>query len=138
MIAEVEVQKAIRARLIGDPAVLALVPLTHVLDTNQRPAPMPSIILGESQSVDEGTSLKRAHTRIYHTLHLWAREPSLERAKIIGAAVVSALRMARLALPEGLHCADLRVASQRFLRDPDGEHSHGVVTLEILVTEVRP
>lgn len=137
MTPELEVQKAIRARLVSNQTVIALVPATHVLDTNQRPAPMPSIILGESQSVDEGTSLKRSHTRIYHTLHLWAREPSLERSKAIGGAIAAAMRAGRLALPQGLHCADLRVAGQRFMRDPDGEHSHGVLTVEILVTEVR-
>ena len=138
MNAEMEVQKAIRTRLVSDETLRNLVPVAHVLDTNQRPAPMPSIILGESQSVDEGTSLKRTHTRIYHSLHLWAREPSLVRSKAIGAAVAAAMRTGRLALPEGLHCADLRVSGQRFLRDPDGEHSHGVVTLEILVTETQP
>ncbi|WP_277019435.1 MULTISPECIES: DUF3168 domain-containing protein [Paracoccus] len=89
MTPELEVQKAIRARLVSNQAVTALVPATHVLDTNQRPAPMPSIILGESQSVDEGTSLKRSHTRIYHTLHLWAREPSLERGYVRQAGVIS-------------------------------------------------
>lgn len=136
--AELEVQKALRERLISYPAVNALVPIAHILDTNQRPSPRPAIILGESQSLDEGTSLKRTRTRIYHTLHIWAREPSLERSKAIGEAVRAALRSGRLALPQGLHCADLLVASQRFMRDPDGEHSHGVVTVEILVTEDRP
>jgi hypothetical protein len=134
---ELEVQKALRARLVSQQLVTALVPAANILDTNQRPAPRPSIILGESQAVDEGTSLRRAHTRIYHTLHIWVREPSLERAKAIGGAVRTALMNARLALPEGLHCADLLVASQRYLRDPDGEHSHGVVTLEILIAEAR-
>lgn len=135
---ELEVQKAIRDRLIGNAAVRALVPPAHILDTNQRPAPMPSIILGESQSVDEGTSLRRSHTRIYHTLHIWAREPSLARSKAIGAAIRTVMQAGRLTLPQGLHCADLQVASQRYLRDPDGEHSHGVVTLEILIAEDRP
>ncbi len=66
------------------------------------------------------------------------REPSLERSKAIGGAIRAAMRLGRLALPEGLHCADLLVASQRFLRDADGEHSHGVVTLEILISEAQP
>lgn len=134
---ELEVQKALRARLVSQQLVTDLVPAANILDTNQRPAPRPSIILGESQAVDEGTSLRRSHTRIYHTLHIWVREPSLERAKAIGGAVRTALMNGRLALPEGLHCADLLVASQRYLRDPDGEHSHGVVTLEILIAEAR-
>ncbi|CAM3387600.1 DUF3168 domain-containing protein [Paracoccus nototheniae] len=135
---ETEVQKALRARLVSYQTVSQLVPVANILDTNQRPAPMPSIILGESQSVDEGTSQRRSHTRIYHTLHIWAREPSLARAKAIGSAIRSAMQAGRLTLPAGLHCADLLVASQRYLRDPDGEHSHGVVTLEILIAEDRP
>ncbi|TNH41277.1 DUF3168 domain-containing protein [Paracoccus haeundaensis] len=135
---ELEVQTALRARLVSHLAVTSLVPASNILDTNQRPAPRPSIILGESQAVDEGTSLRRSHTRIYHTLHVWTREPSLEGAKAIGASIRSAIRMGRLTLPQGLHCADLLFASQRFMRDPDGEHSHGVITVEILVSEDRP
>ncbi|KIX18486.1 DUF3168 domain-containing protein [Paracoccus sp. 228] len=135
---ELEVQKALRARLIGQSAVSELVPAAHILDTNQRPTPKPSIILGESQSVDEGTSIHRTRTRIFHTLHIWAREASLERAKAIGGAVRAAIATGRLELPQGLHCADLLVTSQRYMRDPDGEHSHGVLTVEILVTEARP
>lgn len=138
MSADLEVQKALRARLVASEAVLALVPASNILDTNQRPAPRPAIILGESQSVDTGTSIQRTHTRIYHTMHLWAREPSLERSKAIAGAVRSEMRKGRLALPEGLHCADLMVTGARFMRDPDGEHSHGVVTLEILVSEDAP
>lgn len=138
MTPELDVQKAIRDRLVGNQRVIDLVPATNILDTNQRPAPMPSIILGESQSVDEGTSIKRTHWRIYHTLHLWAREPSLERVKALAGAIRAEMRLGRLALSEGLHCTDLQVAGMRFLRDPDGEHSHGVVTLEILLSEVTP
>ncbi|MFC0198885.1 DUF3168 domain-containing protein [Paracoccus rhizosphaerae] len=138
MTPELEVQKAIRDRLNSDATVNEWVPAGNILDTNQRPAPRPAIILGESQSVDEGADLKRTRTRIFHTLHIWVREPSLERSKAIAGAIRAAVRLGRLALPEGLHCADLLVSSQRFLRDPDGEHSHGVVTLEILITEAQP
>ena len=40
MNAELEVQKEIRDRLVIAPAVTALVPTAHIIDTNQRPAPM--------------------------------------------------------------------------------------------------
>lgn len=133
---EGEVQTAIRSRLIATLAVTSLVPASNILDTNQRPAPRPSIVMGESQSVDAGTSIQRAHTRVYHTLHIWVKEPSLARSKAIGAAIKGEMRKGRLSLPDGLSCADLMIASQRFMRDPDGEHSHGVVTVEILVSEV--
>lgn len=136
MSVDLEVQKAIRARLIATPAVVALVPAGHILDVNQRPAPVPSIILGESQEIDEGTSLKRSHTRIYHTVHVWQREASLEGAKQIAGTIRGAIRAGRLVLPAGLHCADLLVSSGRFMRDPDGEHSHGVLTIEALIAEV--
>lgn len=129
---DLEVQKAIRARLttyaVGVPPAL-------ILDANQRPAALPAILLGDSQAVDEGTSLRRAHTRVYHTLHVWKKEPSLEGVKAIAGAIRSAIHSGRLVLAPGLHCADARVSSQRFLRDPDGEHSHGVVVVEMLVSE---
>ncbi|WP_017930017.1 DUF3168 domain-containing protein [Limimaricola hongkongensis] len=133
--ADIEVQKAIRARLVASPAVTALVPATGIVDSHQRPAPRPGIILGESQLRDEGTSLQRAHTRVWHTLHIWKREPSLEGVKAISAAVRGALRGDRLSLGGGYHLGDLRVSDGRSMRDPDGETSHAVLTVECLVVE---
>lgn len=130
------VQVAIRNRLVATAAVTALVPASSILDTNQRPNPSPSIILGESQAVDEGTSLKRGHVRVHHTIHVWKREPSLEGVKVICAAILKAIHAGRLDLGPGLHCADALVSSMRQMRDPDGETSHGVVTVEVLVAEV--
>lgn len=131
---DIEVQKAIRARLT---TYAVGVPAAQIIDTNQRPSKLPAILLGDSQAVDEGSSLRRAHTRVYHSLHVWQREPSLEGAKTIAGAIRSAIHSARLTLAPGLHCADARVSSMRFLRDPDGEHSHGVVVVEVLVSEER-
>ena len=129
---DLEVQKAIRARLT---TYAVGVPAAQIIDANQRPSKLPAILLGDSQAVDEGSSLRRAHTRVYHSLHVWQREPSLEGAKTIAGAIRSAIHSARLTLAPGLHCADARVSSMRFLRDPDGEHSHGVVVVEVLVSE---
>ncbi|HWL56410.1 MAG TPA: DUF3168 domain-containing protein [Paracoccus sp. (in: a-proteobacteria)] len=129
---DLEVQKAIRARLT---TYAVGVPAAQIVDANQRPSTLPAILLGDSQALDEGTSLRRAHTRVYHTLHVWKKEPSLEGVKTIAGAIRSAVRSARLVLAPGLHCADTLVSSMRFLRDPDGEHSHGVVVVEVLVSE---
>lgn len=130
---DLEVQKAIRARLttydVG-------VPPERIVDSNQRSSALPAILLGDSHAVDEETSLRRSHTRVYHSLHVWAKEPSLEGVKTICGTIRTAIHSARLALAPGLHCADAYVASMRFLRDPDGEHSHGVVVVEVLVAEV--
>lgn len=137
MSADLALQEALRARLIATAAVTALVPAASILDRHHRPAPSPCIVLGETQEVDEGSSLQRRHTRIYHTVHVWVREPSTEGGKQIGAAIKAALRAGRLDLGVGLHCADQRVSTARYLRDPDGETTHGVIVVEVLAAEVE-
>ncbi|MCC5968396.1 MAG: DUF3168 domain-containing protein [Pararhodobacter sp.] len=134
--AALALQKAIRARLVATPAVIALVPAASILDRNQRPAPSPSIILGEAQQVDEGNAIGRNRVRIYHAVHVWKQEPSLTGATAITSEIRKAFGAVRLQLDPGFHCADQRVADIRVMRDPDGETSHGVVTIEALILEV--
>jgi len=131
MSAALAVQKAIRARLVATPAVTELVPAASILDRNSRPAPDPSIVLGEDQIVDEGR-IARDVVLVYSTLHVWKREPGLIGVKAISGAIRSAMRD-RLASVPGYHFGDSYVSSERFLRDPDGETAHGVVTIESLV-----
>lgn len=129
-------QTAMFERLCASVGVIALVPVENILDRNARPNPDPSIILGESQSVDD-EYLGRDVTRIYHTLHLWKKELSLTGVKKIAGEVRAVLHKApRLILASGFHCADCSVSDIRFLRDPDGVTSHGVVTVSALVQEV--
>lgn len=130
---ESAVQKAIRARLVATPAITSLVPASSILDTNQRPAPSPAILLGESQAVDEGDSIARNRMRVYHTAHVWKQEASLAGVKAICSAIRGAIHAGRLSLGTGFHCVDARVSSMRQMRDPDGETAHGVVTVEVLV-----
>lgn len=125
------VQKALRARFVATPGVVALVPAANILDRNSRPAPDPSIVLGEDQVVDEGR-IARDVVRVYSTVHVWKKEPGLVGAKAIADAIRQAMRQP-LAPPQGYHFGDSSVASERFLRDPDGETSHGVITIESIV-----
>lgn len=135
---DLEVQKGIRARLTTWAALMALVPPDHIRGLSNDRKYLPSILLGDSQAVDPGTSLRRAHTRVYHTLHVWQREESLEEVKEICGTIRTAIHQGgRLVLAAPLHCADVHVSSMRFLRDPDGEHSHGIVVVEVLVSEGR-
>ena len=134
--AALAVQKAIRARLVGSAAVTALVPAASILDRNERPAPSPSIIVGESQVVDPGIVIDRSVVRIHSTIHVWKAEAGLTGVKSIAGAVWRALKSPRLALDAGLECVDCRVSDTRFIRDPDGVTSHGIVTVETLVREV--
>lgn len=135
MTPEIALQTAIRLRLVGSSAIIDLVPAGSILDRNQRPAPDPSIIIGEGTSVDDGDSISRSLTRINTDLHVWKREPSLAGVKEIAGLIRLAIKAAPLALETGFHCVDARIASARFLRDPDGETSHGVVTIEATVEE---
>lgn len=135
MSADLALQKAIVSRLKGAAAITALVPADNILDRHGLPTISPSIILGESQVV-EGEDIARQQQRIYFTLHVWKREPGFRGAKEIAGLVRSTLNTPRLALEAGFHLADGRVTQTRFLRDPDHETSHGVVTFEALVVEV--
>lgn len=126
-------QKAIRARLIATAAVTALVPAVSIIDSNQRPAPSPSIMLGQDQAVDSAVLLDRSLVEVFSTLHVWKKEPSLAGVKTIAGAIRDAIgRNQRLAV-DGHACCDLRFESARFMRDPDGETSHGVVVIYALL-----
>lgn len=133
MSADHAVQTAIRLRLVATPAVVALVPAASILDRNARPAPDPSIILGEGQAIDEGRIDRKAQ-RIFATLHLWKKEPGLVGVKQIAGAIRTAIHAERLVV-NGYHCGDSFVSDARFMRDPDGETAHGVVSVETLVSE---
>jgi hypothetical protein len=134
--AALAVQKAIRERLAASGAVTALVPAASILDRNQRPAPDPSIILGEDQVVDPGSSIDRSVVRVHSTIHVWKTEEGLTGAKAIAGAIWKAIRSSRLELAGDLVCGDCRVRDTRFLRDPDGVTSHGIVSVETVVREV--
>ena len=136
MTPELALQAAIRQRLLAVNSLTDLVPANNILDRNQRPAPTPSIILGTAQGVDEGQDLDRRRVRVWHTVHVWTREPGLAQATAIAGAIRTALHGRRqdLIMASAFHLIDLRVADLRAMRDPDGETGHAVVTVEALVT----
>lgn len=136
MSADLAVQRAIRLRLVADPAITALVPAASILDVHKRPAPRPGIILGDAQVVEFAMIARGRIQLVTHTLHVWTEEPSTETCKRVMAAIKGAILNGRLDLSPDHHCADWRVTSSRVLRDPDGVTSHGVVTIECLVEEV--
>lgn len=135
MSADLAVQKAVRTALVQTAAVTSLVPAASILDTNQRPAPVPSIIIGEGMAM-EGDRIDRRDQRVFLDLHIWKKEPGLVGVKAIAGAIRAAIKSARMSNLNGFHFADCRVSRARFIRDPDGETAHGVVTVEALVNEV--
>ena len=129
-----DLQKAIRARLAASSAVTSLVPATAIMDRNWRPEVFPCILIGEGQTLaPEG--LARSRFVVYADLHLWQSDPSLSSVKTIASAVRDALADGPRAL-DGFYVADLFVHGSRFMRDPDGVHSHGVMTLSATLVEL--
>ena len=135
MSADLALQKAVRARLAANASVTALVPAASILDRNARPNPDPSIIIGEGVAIDE-TRIARNVQRLYLDLHIWKKEPSTAGVKAIAGAVRTAIHSAKIPPTDGFTVGDCYVSSARYLRDPDGETSHAVVTVEALVAEV--
>jgi len=134
---DLALQKALRAVLVASEGVTALVPATSILDRHHRPAPRPSIIMGETD-LRVLSSFDRSVWSVSHTLHVWTREPSTELAKRILSAISQAVRSERPDLDAGYGLADWRIDLVRALRDPDGETSHGVLTVVATVQEVTP
>lgn len=131
MSASLALQKAMRGAMIARPELLALVPAPAILDRNARPNPRPSIIIGECSEV-AGDLATGGDVDLIADLHIWVEESSLTKARLIGWEVRQALRY-RVALSGGFHLAGWD-STARYLRDPDGVTSHGIVTVRARVT----
>lgn len=129
-----ELQKAIRLRLVASSMLTALVPASSILDKNARPVPFPSIIIGEGQTIP-ASSIARNRHEVFFDLHVWATETGVTTSKQITGAIRSALADTVWTVT-GLHVGDLHITSTRFLRNPDGLHSHGIVSVRANVVEV--
>jgi hypothetical protein len=128
-------QKAIRTRLVASPDVLALIPAGNIIDSNGRPEVVPSILLGEGQTV-----LRRFNATSYATIHVWIDEAGLVQAKQLDSAIVGALtfdaEIERAVLRlDGFDCHDLAVTNLQYLRDPHANYSHGIVTVAGIMKE---
>jgi hypothetical protein len=132
--ASLALQTAVRGRLAGDAAVLAIVGQPGaVRDQHGRPADFPLIVIGAGQTVLERTLFSRRLVRVHLDLHLWVRAHDLAEVKQLAGAVTAALAP-RLEV-EGWRVVDHFVANIRFMRDPAGEYAHAVVEFEALVED---
>lgn len=123
-----ELQKAIRARLLASVELMALVPPDNIFDANGRPELVPCVNIGEGQTV-----FRRFNSTTYATLHVWFQEPGLTKAKAATSAIIDALRVDAqiegVLVLDSFVCHDLAVTQTRFMRDPHGSYSHGIVTV---------
>ncbi|WAJ26277.1 DUF3168 domain-containing protein [Antarcticirhabdus aurantiaca] len=127
-------QAAIRARLIATSAVTSIIPASAIVDRNATPALDHSIVIGDGISGPDDGVARNRHM-VVADLHIWRKEAGVVGAKQVAGAIRAALMDGPLPVA-GFHVADLRIASTRFLRDPGGAHSHGVVSLEARLVEI--
>lgn len=92
----------------------------------------PYVELGEFQTLDDGAQCLDA-VEIFATLHVWSRSRGQVEAKQIGSAVRGALHDADLDLGDGWQFLEIAHQDTRYLKDPDGRTSHGVLTFRALV-----
>ncbi len=134
MSAPLALQKAMRAAFAASAEVLALVPVANIIDRHLMPPPSPSVIIGEAAAGPDDGNVGRDRIEVFADLHIWVAEPSTEGAKRIMDALRRCMRLdPRPALDGGLHLADWQVWRERVLRDPDGDTSHGVMTVRAVI-----
>jgi hypothetical protein len=133
MSASLAAQRAHRGLLIASSSVTALVPAADIIDSSAALDRFPAIILGESQELALGdvANVNKFKT-LYHNVHCWAREPGLAEVKAIAGAVEDALAGTTWTA-DGWQCLQTQAESVRYLRDSDGETSHAVLTLKLVL-----
>lgn len=127
-----ELQKAIRARLVDTPAVVARVAPAQIFDRHSRPERFPCIVIGEAQTIVEPITLTRSHVRAVMNVHVWTKDGDLVGVKEIAGTAARALTPKPSI--DGLHLVDWLITGTRFMRDPQ-DIGHAVITVEALVSE---
>ncbi|MCW8057661.1 DUF3168 domain-containing protein [Agrobacterium tumefaciens] len=121
---------AMRAR----PALTALVPAANIIDRNGRPEVKPCIIVGEAQTVGADIDCVDA-SDVYLTFHVWTEENTFTMCKSIAGEMRRALK--HLGGTQDGFRLDFSYQDSRFLRDPGGLLSHGVVTFNVTAEDTE-
>ncbi|MFG6562587.1 DUF3168 domain-containing protein [Sulfitobacter sp. 1A13421] len=129
----VSLQTALRAALIADPAVTALVQPEHI--RAGRADRFPCVIMSGATTEYLGRASGGQHlARVNLDLHVWAVEDGPDTAKAIGFAVSRAV----IAMPDAQDGVDIDHLDQPrtiWLRDvqPELSYTHGVIEIEAVI-----
>ncbi len=126
--ASLAAQRAAVTAMRARGALIALVPSANIFDRNERPEVFPCVVVGEAQTVGDDIDCADL-SDVFLTIHVWTRENTFATCKSICGEVRRALR--RLDTVQDGFALDFNFEDSRFLRDPSGEHSHGVVTFMV-------
>lgn len=127
--ASLAAQKFLRTLFINRAALTALVPATSIFDRNDRPEVFPCILIGEATITADDAACIVAD-EIFADCHVWTTENGLAACKNIVGEIRRSVKDASDVV-DGF-ALDAYFDSAVYLRDPDGIHSHAVVTLKIL------
>ncbi|MEQ1950558.1 DUF3168 domain-containing protein [Mesorhizobium sp. CN2-181] len=130
--ASLAAQKLARQSMLARPALLALVDGQSIFDRHSRPEIWPCIVLGEAQVVDDSADCVDG-SDVYLTIHVWTKEDSFVQCKSIAGEVRRAMRDVT-GLVDGFDLV-FDFEDARYLRDPSGEHSHGVLTFHAIAED---
>ena len=123
------VQKALVARLTA----ADVLPQNAIFDRGGRPERFPCIFVGQAHSVfpDYVDSFATMTTA---DLHIWTEEADLASVKLLTGAAREAVWHGPWTI-DGHRCVNLKMDAARFMRDPDGIHSHAVLTITAILQE---
>ena len=125
------VQKTLVARL-KNPEIYQLAKVA-VIDRGGRPEVFPCIVIGQAHTIFPDYFDTFSISTIAD-LHIWTKEDDLVSVKSIAGFAREALWRGPWTV-EGHRCVNIRIEQARFMRDPDGVHSHGVMTVTAILQE---
>lgn len=130
--ASLATQKFLRSLMIARPALRALVPIANIMDRHSRPEVFPCILIGEGQVVGDDIDCADL-SEVFATLHVWTKEEGFAACKNI----VGEVRRACARQSDVVDGFDLSAefGDVTYLRDPGGEHSHAVITFNVLAED---
>ncbi len=117
----------------GHGPLTAICPAANIIDRNTRPEVFPLIDVGLAHATDDSATCIVAY-EVYLDIHVWTKENTMADVKSISGEVIRALRDAS-GTQDGF-ALDINFETSEFMRDPSGEHSHGVLTFRILAEDL--
>lgn len=125
-------QEAVVAALLGNASLQGFFNgRPRVFDRVPKGAVLPYIQIGEIQIVDDSDCI--AAWEAYVTTHIWSEKPGKKEAQALGKLVGPALNV-ELTIP-GFVCTVFEFRDTRYLADPDGLTTHGVLTHRYLIDQ---
>lgn len=122
-----EIQTAIFEALTASPAIAD----GRVYDDVPEGAQFPYLAIGNEQVTDDGNACGDGW-QVYADVHVWSRSVGFPEAKALTAAAVP--RLTAIAAIAGKTLIAVSLDGTRIFRDPDGETSHGVITIRFVIT----